>query len=94
MALEFEWGENYNGDSILLAKKSRGKISIKELQEELCRKEQFCGAWAVIVRVREDGGYQGWGDIEEPKGDVIELYRVDDYEKCPICAAVYNGVTY
>lgn len=89
----FEWDKDRHGKSILRVQKSRGKISITELQEELSRDYRFCGAWAVVFAAREDG-FQCWGGEETAKGDVLELYPVNDGEDCPICAAVYSGVEY
>ena len=92
--IKFEWGKDIRENDILIARKARGKISIAELQEEMRDDYRYEGAWAAVFTVREDMGYQGWGDEDEPKGDALELYRVDDYEKCPICAVVISGVNY
>jgi len=94
MAFKFEWETDCHGNDILLAIKKRGKISIPELQEEMRKDYRLHGGWALIVAVREDGGYQGWGGGEEPKGDVLKLYRVEDWETCPICAATFSGIEY
>jgi hypothetical protein len=91
MALEFEWSETVHGQSVLLAKKKHGKITIPELQEEMRRKGNFFGGWAIIVPVREES-YIGWGDMDEPKGDVLELYQIGDDEQCPVCATIYQGI--
>jgi len=94
VALKFEWDKNIHGKDVLLARKSRGKITISELQEELSKNYNFLGHWAVIVKASDESGYQGWGDNDVPKGDIIELHRVDDWDDCPICAAVISGVDY
>jgi hypothetical protein len=93
MALEFEWDKDVHGRNILLARKKRGKITIAELQEEMSRNYNLCGGWALIVKVREES-YIGWGGMDEPKGDVLELYQIGDGEQCPVCAAIYEGVEY
>lgn len=93
MALSFEWDEDMRGKSVLVARKSRGKISINELQEEMSRDYRLEGAWVVFVRAKEDS-YQGWGDNEEPKGDVVSLYPINDDEDCPVCAVTFSGVDY
>lgn len=93
MALTFEWDKDIYGRSVLIARKSRGKISIAELQEEMSRDYRYNGGWAIIVRAQEES-YQGWGGGEEPKGDVVELYQLGEDESCPVCAAVYRGVDY
>lgn len=93
MALKFEWDEDVHGNSVLLARKARGKISISELQDEMGRDYRFNGAWAIVFQTREDS-YTGWGGGEELKGDVLELYQINDDEKCPVCAAIYKSVDY
>jgi len=91
VALTFEWDKDIYGRDILLVRKKRGKITIAELQEELSRDWRYCGGWVLIVRAREDA-YVGWGDNEDPKGDVLELHQIEDGAACPLCAAVYSGV--
>ena len=86
--IELEWGEDFRGKRILLAKKKRGKISIAELQEAMNYNHNYSGAWAVIFRVFEDGGYIGWGDLDVQKGDVLELYQLGEGEGCPVCDVV------
>ena len=92
MAIAFEWDKDRHGRSVLLAKKARGKISIRELQEAMTGDYNYMGAWAIVLVAREDSGYAGWGDIDEPKGDVLELYQIGDGEECALCAVVYSGV--
>lgn len=91
--LKYEWDRDRNGNSVLLVRKSRGKISISELQEELSNDYRFNGVWAVVFAAREDS-YQGWDGGETPKGDILEVYPIQDGESCPACAAVYQGVEY
>lgn len=94
MGLNFEWDQDLYGSDILIVRKNRGKISISELQEAMSADYRYCGAWAVIFKAREERGYQGWGGGEEPKGDALELYRVEDWETCPICAATFSGIEF
>lgn len=94
MALSFEWDKDLHGADILLVRKTRGKISVPELQEEMRKNYGYHGAWAILFKAQEESGYQGWGDEQDPKGDVLELYRIDDGETCPLCAVAYSGVTY
>ena len=92
--LKFEWGTDLRGNSVLLARKSCGKITVAELQEELSRDYRYQGHWGIIFKADEESGYQGWGDHIAPKGDVIELYRIGDGENCPICTEVFSGIDY
>ncbi|MDR1061787.1 MAG: hypothetical protein LBL83_11400 [Clostridiales bacterium] len=90
--IDFEWEKNCHGQDILVARKKRGKISIAELQEAMGKDCRYRGGWAAIFAAREESGYQGWGGGEEPKGDALELYRVEDWATCPICAAAFCGI--
>jgi DNA-directed RNA polymerase subunit RPC12/RpoP len=59
----------------------------------MSRNYNFCGGWALIVKVREES-YIGWGGMDEPKGDVLELYQIGDGADCPVCAVTYAGVEF
>ena len=84
--ITMEWGKDIHDNSVLLVRKAKGKISIPEIQAAMiARGWDFCGAWAILVAVREDG-HQGWDGGRDPKGDVLELYQIGDQEPCPICA--------
>ena len=91
--LSFEWDKDVHNRDILLARKARGKITVAELQEELSKNCNYHGGWAILFKAQEDT-YQGWGDIDEPKGDILELYHVADWCDCPVCAAVFCGIEY
>ena len=85
--ITFEHGKDIRGNDVLVAIKKRGKISIPELQEAMQGNWNYEGSgWAVLFKVYADGGLSGWNDAEDLKGDVLELYRIDDYENCPVCA--------
>ena len=94
MAIKFEYGKDSRDNEILLAIKTRGKITISELQEQLSNDYRYQGTWAVIIKAQEESGYQGWGGGQEPKEDVVELRRVDEWENCPICAALLSPIDY
>jgi len=85
--ITFEHSKDLRGNDVLLAIKKRGKISITELQEAMQVSRYYAGSgWAVLFKVFEDSGYSGWFDEEQGKGDILELYRIDDFENCPVCA--------
>jgi len=93
--ITFEWDKDIRGNEILLATKTRGKITIPELQEALRKDYRYQGSgWAITFKVFEDGGYIGWGDAEDPKGDILELYRIDEYDECPICRKLLSPIEY
>ena len=91
--INIEWGRDRHNNSILIATKARGKISIPELQEAMQGfNYQYEGMWAILFTVREDS-YQGWfDDTDDPKGDVLALYQINEGETCPVCSVVFEGL--
>lgn len=88
--LTAEWDEDIVGRPVLLIRKSRGKITVDELVDFLLRDYRFTNyAYAMVINVREsmcEGS--GWLMDEEPKGDVVELYQLEDEENCPVCGRI------
>lgn len=68
--------------------KRRGRLSLEEVGD-LLRHEGF-GEWWGALRHRPQlyrvtiGG-NGLFDFDEPKGDTLDLYKIDEGEECPIC---------
>lgn len=87
--LTAEWDEDLIGRPVLLVRKSRGKITVDELIDFLLRDWRFTNrAYAMVIKVNEsmcEGS--GW-DMEEPKGDVVELYQLEDGDDCPVCGSI------
>lgn len=89
---KIEWRNEYNrqGKQVLILEKKRGKLTFQEVQEFLLYEGNgtFNGHYAIYIRATESMcGGSGWLD-EEEKGDVIELYLIEDNEDCPICGKV------
>jgi len=73
------------GNSILIVEKARGKITVDELSNFLLHDFRQYGHYAIHINASETCcGGSGW-DFEEPKGDTVKLYRVDEDETCPFC---------
>lgn len=86
--LKAHWDENYQGRSVLLFEKTRGKISVREIEDYLLYEERqkFAGCYAILIRATESClGGSGWDDGSEPKGDSLELFPIEEYESCPVC---------
>ena len=88
--LTAEWDEDITGRMVLLVRKPRGKITLDELTDFLLRDYRFTNhAYAIVIQVKEsmcEGS--GWGMDEEPKGDVVELYQLEDGDDCPVCGSI------
>ena len=94
MPIELEWYRKESGTEVLLARKAKGKINIPELQEALRKDYRYQGHWGIIVKAPEESGYQGWHDSDDPKGDILELFKLEDWATCPICAEMFSGIEY
>ena len=68
--------------------KRRGNLTLQEVCELLRYedRQEWCGIYAIILNCSEctlEGS--GFDINEEPKGDALDLYPVEDYEDCPVC---------
>lgn len=96
--LKATWSEDIYGKSILLVEKSRGKLNLDEVGEFLRRSEYgvFQGVYVAFINAQEctcEGS--GWiYDIEEKKGDSLELYKAEPGEPCPVCAKTLPDFEY
>jgi len=81
--IRFEWDGDREG--LLWAIRDKGQLTLTEVQEAL-REEGFSGyMFAITFVVREDSGYVGWEDWDEPEGETWKLWMVEDGSPCPIC---------
>jgi hypothetical protein len=83
--LTHEWDRDVFGNPVLLLRKARGKISLDESANHLRYDDRLAGHWVIILNASEATCGVGW-PIEEPKGDVIELYQIEAENTCPVCA--------
>ena len=81
--IRFEWDLERQG--LLKAIRDRGTITMSELLDAL-REDGYAGyTFTIIFTIHEDSGYVGWGDYDEPEGDVWRLWQVEDGGPCPVC---------
>lgn len=78
MAIKSEATVDDLGRTIVTLTKSRGKLTMAEIQEYL--QQHMPGVYAILLRAREDA-YDDWPI--ETTGDAQDLYLYDN--DCPIC---------
>ncbi len=86
--IEAAWDMDAYGDSVLLLSRKRGKLGLEEVEDFLrySPSAAYQGNWVILIRAGEETcGDPGWLVMEEPKGDLWELYKVESGEKCPVC---------
>ena len=81
--------EYENGFSGVCIQKSRGKLTLDEIQEALHyggTNNQFCGRYVLLFNATENtiGGNGLWLE-QEQKGDSVLLYELDESSDCPVC---------
>ena len=68
--------------------KRRGRLTLEEVSD-LLRLEgggEWSGWYAVLLNCTEGTiGGNGLYDSEDPKGDAIDLYEINEGDDCPIC---------
>lgn len=82
MTIKTEWNRDRLGRDMTTVIKSRGKLTVEEIQTAL-RDKGMEGYFVIIIKVGDtDDGYF----YEEPKGDACDVYAINQDEVCPICA--------
>lgn len=85
--LRAQWDMDAYGQSILLIEKKRGKLNLDEVGDFLRYSPSgiYQGNYVAIIRATEATCGSGWMDDETVQGDVMELYKVEQGEPCPVC---------
>lgn len=86
--LTAQWDMNAFGQSVLLIEKKSGKLNLDEIGDFLRYYPSgiYQGHYVAIIRATEATcGVSGWMDDERQQGDVVELYKVEGGEPCPVC---------
>ena len=83
--LHSRWTEDYCGNPILQVWKKRGSISQQELADYLRYELREFGNYVSILNASESTCGVGWPVDESAFSDMIELYKYDSDERCPIC---------
>lgn len=89
--ISFESGNDEYGNLLLTIRKSRGKLTIREIEDLLLYGDGGVrnGHYALIINASESAcGGCGLDDGTEPKGDAVTLIQLETYGKCPVCAAM------
>lgn len=86
--ITIERGYDIHDKPIIRIKKRRGRLSLEEVGD-LLRYEDFgewYGYYAIILNCTESTiGGDGMYDFETPKGDAVDLYKIDEGDECPVC---------
>ena len=83
------WDNDCYGNQVLVVRKSRGKINHQELSEFLLYQFRHYGFYINIINANESVvGGNGMMLDDDPKGDIITLYRYDPDEECPVCRKI------
>ncbi|MCI8539590.1 MAG: hypothetical protein HFF18_13195 [Oscillospiraceae bacterium] len=85
-------GNHPNADTLCVRiTKSRGKLTLHEIEDLLLYEDNqaWCGHYAILENCSEsaaDGA--GWYMEDDPKGDTVVLYKLDEGESCPVCGGL------
>jgi len=88
--IKTSWDEDIYGDSILLVEKSRGKLNLEEVADAIRYNWQLQGRYIMMINATEATCGADWdpfGELEK-RGDMWELYRIEEMEKCPVCKRI------
>lgn len=84
--LHSRWIDDYHGQPVLQVWKKRGSISQQELADYLRYELREYGNYVSILNASESTCDIGWPVDESAFSDLIELYKYDSDERCPICS--------
>ncbi|MHC1785463.1 MAG: hypothetical protein AB9880_00115 [Christensenellales bacterium] len=93
----FETDQDPYGREVIKATRKRGKISIDELTETLCRDWNYQDRlYAIVIRSNESAADVQYTEYAfDPKpGDLVILYPIEEGESCPVCAKAAPPHTY
>lgn len=85
--IKTSWDEDVYGNSILLVEKARGKLNLEEVADAIRYDWRLQGHYIMMINATEATCGADWdpfGEMEK-KGDIWELYRIEEQEKCPVC---------
>ena len=85
--LKHYWTEDYRGQSVLCVEKSRGKISLAELENYLLHEARIHSHWIIIINASEGACDVGW-PLAEEQNDKVFLYEYSGEDTCPLCAYI------
>ena len=77
--------------------KNRGKLTLSEIEDTLRYGDSnnLFGHYIILLNCSEATlGGAGYFDEDEPAGDTVDLYRIEDGEFCPVCGNFTPPFTY
>ena len=90
------WDEDICGNSLLIVEKGRGKLNFDEVADLLRYDWRLQGHYVMHINATEATCGVDWDPFGETerKGDLWELYRIEEQEKCPVCNKVSPFLQY
>lgn len=79
---------DHAGRPIVRIVKRRGKLTLEEVSNLLLHEGwgAFQGHYAIVLNCSESVlGGAGLFDDEDPKGDALDLYPLENFGDCPVC---------
>lgn len=88
---------DYHDNTIVVVKKRRGKLTFAEVEEALRYGDgnRWCNHYALLLNCSEatvEGS--GYFDEDEPQGDEVVLYPIEEGEFCPVCGELTPPFNY
>jgi hypothetical protein len=80
------------GTETYLVTKTRGKLTLDEIEEAL-KAKGLEGWFCIVLRVADEDTYTGW-ELEEPKGDMVYVSFIDEACDCPVCRQLTPFIGY
>lgn len=93
-----EYGYDRRDIPCVIIRKKRGKLTLEEIGDILRYEDhqQWNGYYAILLNCSEAtiGGNGCMDMMDEPPGDMVYLYALEDSGNCPVCAAALPPVQY
>ena len=95
MSVKAEWLSPFervrykNGD-VWRVTKSRGKLTLDDISDAL-RDAGVDGYMMILLNIGDT--YIGWND-DTPKGDVVDVYIIEEGSTCPVCSQMVPLIMY
>lgn len=88
---------NYRDAEIVRIVKRRGLLTLEEVCDLLTHEScgSWCGHYAIVLNCSESAASGSGFDFgDEPKGDALDLYPLEEYGECPICGEMLPPADY
>jgi len=95
MSVKAEWVPSterarYKEGEMWRVTKSRGKLTLDDISDSL-RSAGVEGYTMILMKIGDT--YVGWND-DTPKGDVVDVYIIEEGSPCPVCSQMVPLIMY